>query len=259
MSMDGLSLSLLLAAAGVALTHTVLGPDHYLPFLMLARARGWSRRRAVAVTVACGAGHVASSLLLGLIGLGLGLAVARVEAIESGRGDFAAWALVAFGLAYAAWGARRALRKVKGIEPHTHGGVVHVHTGAARPHDHAHSAGPSHQDDGRRTTAHGHAHGVDQNAGISTSFWALFTIFVLGPCEPLIPLFVLPASRGRWDLALATTAVFGILTIAAMAALTFIGMAGLRRIPFGPLERWAHTLAGGVIAASGLAVITLGL
>jgi hypothetical protein len=48
--MDGFSWSLLLGAAAIALTHTVLGPDHYLPFVALARARRWSVARTATVT-----------------------------------------------------------------------------------------------------------------------------------------------------------------------------------------------------------------
>src|SRR5262245_1904947 len=106
--MDGFSFNLLLAAAGIAFVHTILGPDHYLPFLMLARARRWSRARTLAITMACGIGHVVSSLALGVAGLGLGLAVGRIEHIEGARGDWAAWALVLFGATYALWGTRKA-------------------------------------------------------------------------------------------------------------------------------------------------------
>ena len=56
--------NLIAAALGIAVAHTALGPDHTLPFVMLARAGRWSLRRTLAVTLACGAGHVASSLLL---------------------------------------------------------------------------------------------------------------------------------------------------------------------------------------------------
>jgi hypothetical protein len=233
--MDGFSWSLLLAALGIALTHTVLGPDHYLPFIMLARARGWSASRAVAVTVACGAGHVVTSILLGGLGVLLGVSVGRLEQLEAGRGTMAAWALVAFGLAYAAWGARRAFRSARGFEPHSHDGHVHLHTRGDRPH--RHPAVP-------RSTA---------------SFWTLFAIFIVGPCEPLIPLVILPASRGRWELAALIAAVFGLVTVAAMVGMTLLGVLGLRRLPLAPLARWDHALAGGIIAASGLAIIFLGL
>ena len=71
--MDGLSWSLLFAAAAIAVTHTALGPDHYLPFIMLARSRGWSPARAALITAVCGVGHVISSLLLGGLGVALGI------------------------------------------------------------------------------------------------------------------------------------------------------------------------------------------
>ena len=106
------------------------------------------------------------------------------------------------------------------------------------------------------------SHPVQANDASSRSvltFWGLFIIFVLGPCEPLIPLFVLPASRGRWDLAILTGVVFGALTIALMVAVTILALAGLSHLNFGRLERWSHAMAGAVIAISGAAVLFLGL
>jgi len=235
--MEAAGFSLLLAAAGVALIHTLLGPDHYLPFIMLARARRWSPRRTGLITAVCGVGHVLSSLVLGLLGVGLGLAMASLEHVERARGSLAAWTLVAFGLAYAVWGARQALRRLGGLTPHTHQGHVHLHTGGSRPHVHDPAA--------------------HRPAG--TAFWWLFAIFVLGPCEPLIPLLVLPASRGRWDWMLGTALVFGIVTVTTMTGLTLLGTAGLRPLRAAWLERWSHTLAGGVITASGLAILFLEL
>ena len=233
--MDAFSLDLLAAAAAIALTHTVLGPDHTLPFIMLARARKWSRRRTLVVTFVCGVGHVGSSVLLGVVGLALGYGVAHITAVETVRGNLAAWALVALGTAYAAWGIRHAIRTRAGIVPHEHHGHVHLHAHGGGTHQHAHSERSQ------------------------TTFWALFTVFVLGPCEPLIPLFVLPASRGRWGAAAATAGVFSVVTIATMVTLVSLALAGVRRLPLEAFERWSHALAGGVIAGSGLAVIFLGL
>jgi len=235
MEITGFSLSVLAAAGGVAFLHTLLGPDHYLPFIVLSRARSWTMTRTLVVTAVCGIGHVASSILLGGVGVAFGVAVAKIEGVEGGRGDLAAWALVAFGLAYAVWGLRQALRKKRGIETHAHHGDVHLH---------------SHGD-----TAHDHTHGMGSNL----TFWALFLIFVLGPCEPLIPLFVLPASRDDWALAAATAIVFTIVTLATMLSLTAAALAGADRLRLGRLERWSHALAGTVVAASGLAILFLGL
>jgi nickel/cobalt exporter len=237
--MDGFTWNLLLAAAGIAFTHTLLGPDHYLPFLMLARANRWSRRRTLVITTLCGIGHVASSILLGAIGIAAGVAATRLGMIESVRGDWAAWALIAFGFAYGAWGVRRAIRRKRGLEPHEHGGHAHLHHGGGHLHHHS----PREIDETRP----------------NATFWTLFAIFVLGPCEPLIPLLILPASRGRWDVMWGTALLFSLITVTTMVILTLAGAAGLERIPTARVERWSHAMAGAVIAASGLAVVGLGL
>jgi ABC-type nickel/cobalt efflux system permease component RcnA len=121
---------LTVTAASIGVGHTLLGPDHYLPFVVLARARGWSKAKTVLITVLCGIGHVGSSIVLGMAGIALGVAVARLEGIESVRGDIAAWLLIAFGLVYMVWGIRHAARH----RAHSH---LHAHVDGER-HDHLH-------------------------------------------------------------------------------------------------------------------------
>jgi hypothetical protein len=239
MTLDGFSLNLLAGTAAIAITHTLLGPDHYLPFVMMAHAGRWSRTKTAWVTALCGLGHVASSLVLGALGVLAGMAVHQVEGWESARGDWAAWGLVGLGAAYGLWGLRKAIRQGQGLAPHDHG-FVHIHRHG--DHEHAHAHGP----DPRRVRS-------------MMSFWALFALFVLGPCEPLIPLFVMPASRGRWELAAGLAFVFTLLTVACMVGTVLAMHSGLMRLPLRGLERWSHALAGGVIAASGLAIVALGL
>jgi nickel/cobalt transporter (NicO) family protein len=171
----------------------------------------------------------------------------RLEQAERSRGDLAAWALVAFGAAYALWGARRSVRQARGLRMHNHGSHIHLHDDAHAGHGHAPAGADAGHERGRI------------GARTSTGFWALFIIFVLGPCEPLIPLFILPASRGRWALAMLTAALYAVLTVGFMAALTYAGMSGLRRLPLGSLEAWADSLAGAAIAGSGLVIISLEL
>lgn len=251
--MDQLSASMLVAAVGVAFVHTALGPDHYVPFIALAKARQWTMRRTMWITAACGVGHVLSSILLGTIGLAAGVAIGALETTENHRGAIAAWILFGIGVAYALWGVRQALR-------HAHG------------HSHLFGAGHHHRHEPARDDelpagamlplpAQVHASVVlppPAAAQPTTTFWALFIVFVLGPCEPLIPLFMLPASQHRWGTAFATGAVFGIVTLATMLAITALGVLGTARLPLGPLQRWAHAMAGGVIAASAAAVLFLG-
>ena len=103
-------------AASIGFFHTLLGPDHYLPFIFMAKARKWSMFKTSWVTVACGIGHVGSSILLGIIGFTFGIALGKLEMFEGIRGDLAAWAFVLFGLAYFIWGLRRAIVN----KPHKH-------------------------------------------------------------------------------------------------------------------------------------------
>lgn len=235
--MSDASLSMLTAAAGVAIVHTALGPDHYLPFVALGKARGWTLSRTLVITAICGVGHVLSSLVLGGIGVAAGMALGALEAVEGRRGDLAAWVLLGIGIAYALFGLRHALRRREGYVLHAHGGELHLHG------------------DGGVRHVHDHAQALRQQ----TSFWALFLVFVLGPCEPLIPLFMIPASEARWAAALTTGLVFGIVTLATMLAITAALALGAERLRIAPLQRWSHAMAGGVIAASASAMLFLGL
>ncbi|HEX9750069.1 MAG TPA: hypothetical protein VGB22_02085 [candidate division Zixibacteria bacterium] len=48
-----------------------------------------------------------SSVIIGALGIGLGWALGAMEALETMRGDWAALALIGFGLAYMIWGIHR--------------------------------------------------------------------------------------------------------------------------------------------------------
>ena len=123
---------LVLTAVSIGSVHTLLGPDHYLPFVAMSAARGWSRRRTLWITALCGAGHVLGSVVIGAIGIGIGISVSRLEWFEGLRGDVAAWLLTGFGFAYMAWGLKKAWRS----RPHSH---HHAHAdGTLHHHEHHH-------------------------------------------------------------------------------------------------------------------------
>jgi len=228
--------------AGVAFVHTLLGPDHYVPFVAMARAGGWSRAKTVRITLLCGLGHVASSALLGSLGVALGLSVAKLEAFDSLRGSLAAWALILFGAVYAAWGLRAALRG----RPHTH---WHVHSGeSAHAHQHVHAADHLHLHE--RSPASG---------GSGIGGWALFSVFLLGPCEPLIPLLMVPAATGSPGRIVALVAVFGAVTLATMLGVVLLATTGRDRAPALPWQRYGHALAGGLVLGCGLLMEFAGL
>lgn len=98
---------LLTSSVSVAFFHA-LAPDHWMPFVALARGSRWPMRRLVFVTTLAGVGHVVSSLLLGLLGLTAGWAVHRLEGTEAWRGGVTIWLLIGFGVAYALWGLKHA-------------------------------------------------------------------------------------------------------------------------------------------------------
>jgi len=228
-------------AATIGFVHTVTGPDHYLPFIVIGKARNWSLGRTLGVTTLCGIGHVLGSVVLGLVGIGLGVAVGQLNIIEGLRGDIAAWLLISFGLIYAVWGLRKAMRD----KPHTH---VHQHSdGSAHTHHHSHH--------------HEHSHVHDEGSGSSRNLtpWALFIIFVLGPCEPLIPILMYPAATSSFWGLLLVAGIFAVVTIATMLLMVFLAQRGIRLIPMQRIERYTHAIAGVAILGSGLAIRFLGL
>jgi nickel/cobalt exporter len=111
---SGLVESSVFALAGtamtVALVHTLVGVDHYLPFIALSRAQNWSLKKTWFWTALCGLGHVLSSIVLAALASLAGWAATRLGAIDGFRGDMAAYFLIAFGIGYAIWGVWR-LRK----------------------------------------------------------------------------------------------------------------------------------------------------
>jgi nickel/cobalt exporter len=227
-------------AASIGFVHTVLGPDHYLPFIVIGRARQWALPKTLFVSLLCGLGHVLSSVVIGFAGIALGIAVFRLEGVESFRGGLAAWLLIGFGLAYFVWGLHRAIRK----KPHKH---LHFHA-ESMEHEHAHT---------HQNTQHSHVH--DEKAKQNITPWILFIIFVFGPCEPLIPLLMYPAAKHNISGIIIVTLAFGIATISTMLVIISAASWGIRFIRLGRLENYVHAIAGAMIFISGVSVQFLGL
>ena len=233
--------ALVWTAASIGFLHTLLGPDHYLPFIMMSWARKWSAAKTGLITILCALGHIAGSVLLGLLGVFLGWAVKGLEGTEAIRGGLAAWLLIAFGLAYLIWGIRLVYRR----HPHQH------------RHPHLSEASGSHQHLHTHLGEHTHVH--DTETGKTVTPWVLFLIFVFGPCEPLIPILMYPAAKSGVGDLLVVTAVFGAVTTATMLGAVFLGKAGVDFLPLKKIQRYSHALAGGTIMLCGIAIQFLGL
>lgn len=217
-----MTLALIFAAATVGALHT-MAPDHWMPFAALARARGWSVRRATRTTILCGFGHVTVSAALGIAALFAGLGV--IHAIGSRLESQATGLLMGFGMVYMIWGLRRSFRR----DPHA---VIH-------PRDHHHSHG-----------AHEHDHGLTE--------WSLFLLFSADPCVAVIPMIMAAAGGGVASVA-AVVITYEIATIATMVILVAAAHAGVSTLRAPWLDRYGDAAAGAFIVTVGAAMAVLGL
>jgi nickel/cobalt exporter len=234
---------LLVTAASIGFIHTLTGPDHYLPFIVMSKARKWTNIKTLWITFLCGIGHVGSSVVIGIIGIALGLGVSRLNKFESFRGNLAAWAFIIFGFGYFLWG----LWKVHRKKPHRH---FHMHVDAPRHvhmHEHQHSM------------LENHTHNHSAVKPVNLTPWILFTVFVLGPCEPLIPLLMYPAAKTHLAAVVLVTLVFAISTIGTMMVVVQLTLRGISFLPMKMFEKYMHAIAGAAICLSGLAIVVLGL
>lgn len=229
---------LLITAASIGIMHTTLGPDHYIPFIALSRAQKWSFKKTVLITILCGLYHVLSSIIIGLIGFAFGIALEHLETVESTRGEIATWLLIGFGLFYFIWGLKIAFS-------HNHS---HLHSIVDKQ-NHPHNSNSSFFD----KLVH------FLKIKNQSTIWILFIIFIFGPCEVLIPLFMYSASQHNFTIAGLVAIVFGIFTISTMVVIVSLSIKGLSLIKTKALERYSHAIAGFTIFICGISIKLFGL
>jgi hypothetical protein len=182
----------------------------------------------------CGLGHIASSVLLGLLGAALGWSMASITWLENIRGGIAGWLMLLFGLCYGCWGLYRAYQN----NPHKHfdletGGDIYVYE-----HKHGESVTPPNR---HKLTP-----------------WVMFIIFILGPCEPLIPLLYFPAAKDNWAGMLLLILVYSFVTLFSMVTLVLLGRRGISLFKSETMERHVHSLGGLTIFICGAGMLLMG-
>ncbi len=215
---DSQSLVLLMSTAALlGAGHTIIAPHHYLPFAAVGKSAGWSNAKTLFVTLLCGFGHLASSLVFAGIAVALTFGAASVEYFQHFRGDIAQFVFLGFALAYTIFGLKRGLRS----------------------------------DADAACSCHCHAEDKIKNAA---TLGALFLIFLIGPCDVLIPLVILPALSFDWWGVLLVACVFSLATIASMLLMVAVILYGLKFVPFrgGKLERWSSFITGAVLLVCAL-------
>lgn len=223
------------SAASLGFVHTILGPDHYLPFIVLSKARKWSSNKTMWITFLSGIGHLGSSILIGMIGIALGISLNKLEYVEAFRGEIVGWMLFAFGILYTIYGIYKYLKSSHHFHlpdflvPKRIRGLQHLPT-------------EEQKEDNKKLTP-----------------WILFLIFVFGPCEVLIPMLIFPAYKNSTMGMVTVALIFGIATIATMMLAVFIGHKGTSLIKFKKQEKYLHLFAGLLILISASGILFLGL
>ncbi|MDB6093781.1 MAG: hypothetical protein JWM32_1343 [Verrucomicrobia bacterium] len=228
------------AATGftVAFFHAAI-PTHWLPFVLVARTRKWTRTKTLLVTLFAGLGHVALTSLLGLAIAWFGFQV------DQKLGAAFPWLtgglLVAIGLFYF-W------RQWRG------GGLEHHHL-----------LGGHHQ--ASKECGHGHEHShwdeelkESSLASNRSSDWAaisgLFVMLTLSPCEGFLPVYLSGVQFG-WHGFFVLSLILAVATLTGMMIFTWLTLVGLERFEVKNFERYESGLLGTLFCALGVLIIFL--
>jgi sulfite exporter TauE/SafE len=225
--------ALLLTAISIACLHTLTGPDHYLPFIALSKSREWSLTKTIGWTITCGLGHVLSSVALGLGGAALGWSLSKINFLENVRGGIAAWLMLFFGIIYLLWGLYRLYKN----KPHKHFDM---------------------DDGGLYVYEHKHGQAVRSQKRFRVTPWVMFLIFVLGPCEPMIPLLYFPTAQNSWAGMVLLVVVYTTVTLLCMLVMVLLGYYGISIFNTQKMERYMHVLGGATILICGAGMLWMG-
>ncbi len=228
------------AATGftVAFLHAAI-PTHWLPFVLVARARSWSRVKTLAVTSLAGIGHVALTTLLGL-----GIAWLGFQ-IDERAGRAFPWIAGTFLLGFALFYFWRQW---------TGGGICHHH-----------APGSHHHADEHCREDHEHSHWqeelhdsplVSSRAGDWTAISGLFVMLTFSPCEGFLP-FYLSAVQFGWRGFIVLSLILAVATLGAMTLFTWLALIGFERFRIKAFERREAGLLGVVFLVLAVLVVAL--
>jgi hypothetical protein len=236
---DATGYALLSVALATSLFHTLI-PDHWLPFVLVGRARGWSVAHTVAVAGSSALIHAALSVLLGLLALAVGMTAAQAigETLETAGPVL----LIVFGVVYAGWAWR------KGGHFHPGGERLHAAVGGV--------VCDGHEGDGNPEHLHYHADDALIREPSGVSAWWLALIVGVNPCVLVLPIIFTAAGRGPTWVAL-VCAAYSVPTILLMVGVSALGVGGSRRLRLPVAARYMEMASGLLIALLGAAVLLL--
>jgi nickel/cobalt exporter len=233
--------ALLTTAVAVALLHTLI-PDHWLPFVLIGRARDWSAFTTARISIFSALIHVVFSVAIGLVMLAISRATATAigESLELASGAL----LVVFGIVYAVWAWRKG--------GHFHPGGCKVHA----PDQHAACEG----DEGDANPEHLHYHADDGLISGGSRRGAYWLAFIIGanPCILLLPILASAAPEGGRMLGLVILA-YSVPMVVMMVGLSVLGVVATRRFRLPLAARHMEAASGVLIALLGILFVSLHL
>lgn len=227
------------AATGfsVAFFHAAI-PTHWLPFVLVARARGWGRWKTLAVTSLAGLGHVALTSLLGLAIAWFGFQLE--EKVESF--SWIAGGLLLAVSAFYFW------RQWSGR------GILHHHPPGSHHHadEHCgHERDNSHWQEEMKDSSL-----VSDRAGEWAAISGLFVMLTLSPCEGFLPVYLSGVQFG-WTGFIVLSVILAVATLAGMTLFTWLALIGFDRFRLKTFERYEAALLGTLFAILGVLLIAI--
>lgn len=227
------------AATGftVAFFHAAI-PTHWLPFVLVARARQWGRPKTLAVTTLAGLGHVALTSALGLAIAWFGFQIE--EKVES-FSWFAGGLLLVFAAFYL-------------VRQWTGRGIMHHHPPGSHHHadEHCgHERDNSHWQEEMKDTAL-----VSTRAGEWAAISGLFVMLTLSPCEAFLPVYLSGVQFG-WRGFIVLSVILAVATLAGMTIFTWLALIGFDRFRLKTFEKYEAGLLGVLFAILGVLIIAL--
>jgi hypothetical protein len=174
-------------------------------------------------------------VLLGLGGAAIGWSLSKAGWLQSVRGSLAGWGLIFFGLIYCTWGIIRAGK-----------GTSHKHFDIGN-------------DGAVYVFEHRHDELVIPRERHKVTPWVMFVIFLLGPCEPMIPLLYFPAAKNSTFGLVTLIATYTVFTLLTMLTMVFLGYYGFSFLKTSRLEKYMHAIGGFAILSCGAGMVFLGL
>jgi ABC-type nickel/cobalt efflux system permease component RcnA len=221
----------------VAFVHAAI-PTHWLPFVLVARARNWGRGKTLFITTLAGLGHVALTSLLGLAIAWFGF---QLEEKVEWFSRLAGGLLLAFAAFYF-W------RQWTGT------GICHHHAPGSHHHADEHCGREGEQSHWQEELEESAL--VSKKAGEWAAISGLFVMLTLSPCEGFLPVYLSGVQfgwKGFWVL----SAILAVATLAGMTLFTWLALVGFDRFRLKAFERHEAGMLGALFATLGVLILLL--